>query len=62
LITVGMSKEFLDQNFTSCRVVAHVTNRYGVSNEETQFHPDIYVCSGLKQSWPDFWKDFQYYG
>jgi 4-amino-4-deoxy-L-arabinose transferase-like glycosyltransferase len=62
LITVGMSKEFLDENFASCRVVAHVTNRYGVSNEETQFHPNIYVCSGLKQSWPDFWKDFQYYG
>ncbi len=30
------------------------SNQYRVENEETQAHPEIYVCRGLKQSWPEF--------
>jgi hypothetical protein len=33
-----------------------------VLNEETKDHPDIFICRGLKQSWPEFWKSFRYYG
>jgi Dolichyl-phosphate-mannose-protein mannosyltransferase len=62
LIVVGLSRGFLDRNFTSCQLVGHTPNPYGVENEETRDHPDLYVCRGLHQSWPDFWKDFQYYG
>jgi len=62
LIVVGISQKFLDANFSSCELAGHTWNRYGVENEETKDHPDIYVCRGLKQSWPEFWKDFQYYG
>jgi hypothetical protein len=62
LIVVGLSRRFLDENFTACEVAGHTWNRYGVENEETKDQPDIYVCRGLKQSWPEFWKDFQYYG
>jgi len=59
---VGLSSRFLQRNFTSCELVAHTWNRYGVENEETQDHPDIFVCRGLRQTWPEFWSDFQYYG
>ncbi len=62
LIVVGISSDFLQRNFESCQLAAHVWNRYGVQNEETKDHPDIYVCRGLRQSWPAFWKDFRYYG
>lgn len=62
LIVVGLSRKFLDENFASCELAGHAWNPYGVPNEETQDHPDIYVCRGLKKTWPDFWKDFQYYG
>lgn len=62
LIVVGLSRKYLDRNFEACQLAAHVWNRYGVQNEETKDHPDIYVCRGLRQSWPDFWKDFRYYG
>jgi hypothetical protein len=62
LIAVGIPRHFLDENFTSCQLVAHVWNRYGIENEETRDHPDLYVCRGLKKSWPVFWRDFQYYG
>ncbi len=62
LIVVGLSRKFLDRNFETCQLAAHVWNRYGVENEETKDHPDIYVCRGLRQSWPEFWTDFRYYG
>ncbi len=62
LIVVGLSQGFLERQFASCQLAAHVWNHYGVQNEETRDHPDIYVCRGLKQSWPEFWKSFRYYG
>ena len=33
-----------------------------VRNEETEEHPEIFAFRGLKQSWPDFWRNFHYYG
>jgi hypothetical protein len=62
LIVLGLSHDFLAQNFASCQVAGHTPNPYSVENEETSDHPDIYVCRGLRQSWPEFWKDFRYYG
>jgi hypothetical protein len=62
LIVLGFSKRFLDANFSSCQLAAHSWNRYGVENEETHDHPDMFVCRGMRQSWPEFWSDFQYYG
>lgn len=62
LIVLGISRGFLERNFASCQIAGHTPNPYGVENEETRDHPDIYVCRGLRQSWPDFWRDFQYYG
>jgi len=62
LIVLGISRGFLDHNFASCELAGHTPNPYGIENEETSDHPDIYVCRGLRQSWPEFWSDFQYYG
>jgi len=63
LILVGISRRFMDLHFTGCQLAGHTWNRYGVKNEETQDHPDIFVCRGLlDQSWPEFWKNFQYFG
>lgn len=62
LIVVGASRGYVDRKFTDCRLAAHTWNRYHVPNEETQSHPDIFVCHGLlHQSWPEFWKSFQYF-
>ena len=62
VIVIGLSKQFLQTRFDSCEVVAHTWNRFGVSNEETVQHPDIFVCRGLRQGWSEFWKQFRYYG
>jgi 4-amino-4-deoxy-L-arabinose transferase-like glycosyltransferase len=62
LIVLGLSHGFLERHFSSCELAGHVSNPYGIENEETSDHPDIYVCRGLRQSWPDFWDNFRYYG
>ena len=62
LIVIGLSRKFLQENFASCELAGHTGNRYGVPNEETEDHPDIYVCRNLKKSWPELWKNFQYFG
>jgi len=62
LIVIGISRGYLEQNFASCEVAGHTWNRYGVLNEETEDHPDIYVCRGLKKTWPEFWKQSRHFG
>ena len=62
LIVVGLSREFVEEHFASCRLAGHTWNRYGISNEETEDHPDIFVCGPPKAGWPAFWSDFRYYG
>jgi 4-amino-4-deoxy-L-arabinose transferase-like glycosyltransferase len=62
LIVVGLPRSFLERYFESCELAGHVTNRFGVLNEETREHPDIFVCRRLRQPWPEFWKQFRYYG
>lgn len=62
LIILGVSEHWAEENFTGCRIAARSWNRYGLINEQTGDHPDIFVCGPPHQSWPDFWKGFRYYG
>ena len=62
LIVVGLSRHFVDEHFASCRLAGHTWNQYGIKNEETEDHPDIFVCRDLRKSWPEFWSDFRYFG
>jgi 4-amino-4-deoxy-L-arabinose transferase-like glycosyltransferase len=61
-IVVGFSREFVEAYFSSCAVAAQSRNRFGVANEETKDHPEIFLCRGFRKSWPEFWKTFQRYG
>jgi hypothetical protein len=61
LIVLGFSKEGADKKFTSCRLAGHNGNSEGVENEESKNHPDIFVCGGPRDSWPEFWmKDHRF--
>ena len=62
LIVVGLSIEYMESTFGSCRLAGHNGNPYGIKNEESEDHPDIYVCGPPRQPWPQFWIDFQSYG
>jgi hypothetical protein len=62
LIVVGVSREDVDQIFTGCRLAGHNGNSEGVKNEESQYHPDIFVCASPRLPWPEFWKKYQSFG
>jgi hypothetical protein len=62
LIVLGMDTDDANDLFESCQVAGHTRNNYNVLNEETKDHPDILVCRNLRYAWPEFWKQFRYYG
>lgn len=62
VIVIGLSRHRMEEVFGPCRLAGHTWNPYGVKNEETDDHPDIYVCGPPILGWPAFWADFRYYG
>jgi len=60
LMVVGFPSAYLALHFASCKLVARVQNRYGVANMETR-SPGIFVCQGLRESWPEFWRELPRY-
>ncbi len=62
VILVGSSRAAAERLARNIELAGHVTNPYGVQNEETRDHPDIFVCRDFKKSWPDFWRGFQHFG
>jgi len=62
LIVLGLGQRYVDETFTSCRLAGHNGNPYGVQNEESQVHPDIFVCRGPRLPWPEFWKQYRSFG
>lgn len=55
VIVVGGSREGLEERFASVELAGHITNRYGVENEETTRHRDLFVCRNLREPWADVW-------
>ena len=63
VLTVGFGREFLEQNFTGCRLAGHTETPLGVHNGESQYgSPDIYLCGRPRAGWPAFWSRFQRFG
>lgn len=62
LIVVGRSREDVDRMFDGCRPAGHNGNSDGIKNEESLFHPDIFVCGNPKLPWREFWKKYQSFG
>jgi len=62
VIVLGQTHEFLNEYFTACRLAGHVWNQYSLVNDEVRWHRDIFVCGQPKLGWPEFWKNFQYFG
>ena len=55
LIVIGFDKDEADQAFASCRLAGHNGNPYGIHNEESDYHPEIFVCGPPRKPWPEFW-------
>jgi len=62
LIVLGLSAKQANDIFTGCRLAGHNGNSEGVRNEESQDHPDIFVCGPPREPWPELWKKHQDFG
>ena len=62
IIALGITKEQADSIFTGCRLAGHNGNSEGIENEESRFHPDIFVCGPPREPWPVLWKQHQDFG
>ncbi len=62
LIVLGLSAEQANAIFTGCRLAGHNGNAEGVRNEESQDHPDIFVCGPPRKPWADLWKEHRDFG
>ncbi|MGO9936157.1 MAG: glycosyltransferase family 39 protein [Terracidiphilus sp.] len=62
LIVLGISRENAESIFTNCRWAGHNGNSEGVRNEESQYHPDIFVCGPPRLSWPELWNEHRDFG
>jgi hypothetical protein len=55
-------RDFLPDVLQSWDLAGQVTNTYGVENEETRFHPEVFLCRGMRKPWPEIWSDLQSLG
>ena len=62
VIAVGFKQSDLDRIFASCEVAAQLSNPYGIVNDSIGDRAQVYVCRSIRQPWPEFWKNFLYYG
>jgi hypothetical protein len=63
LIVVGWDdQKDVDESFTGCHLAGHNGNSLGIQNEESKYHPDIFVCGGPKDGWLKYWKEHQRFG
>jgi hypothetical protein len=56
LIVLGSSPERANELFVDCRLAGHTANALGVLNEESRYHPDIFVCGPTRKRWGELWK------
>jgi hypothetical protein len=62
LLVVGATRPDLEKAFASVQLAGHITNTAGVSNEETERHPDIFVCRQLRQPLAKVWPRLRSFG
>ena len=62
LIVLGLTERQADSVFTGCRWAGHNGNSDGIKNEESQYHPDIFVCGPPREPWPVLWQEHKDFG
>ncbi len=61
-IVIGLGPKTANSIFAGCRLAGHNGNSLGVKNEESQDHPDIFVCGPPRLPWAEIWRRHQNFG
>jgi hypothetical protein len=62
LIVVGSQREDVERSCNSVTLVGHNPRTLGVENEETERHPDYFICRGLKVPLETLWPKLKSFG
>ena len=62
VIVIGQDRDDANDIFRDCKLAGHNGNRYGINNEESEDHPNIFVCGAPKDGWAEFWRKNQWFG
>ncbi|MDP9194103.1 MAG: glycosyltransferase family 39 protein [Acidobacteriota bacterium] len=62
LIVVGADREDVEEACASVVLAGHITNKAGVRNEETERHPDIFLCREMRQPIEKMWPRLRSFG
>ena len=61
VIALGFDRAMLERHFAEVNLAGRIPNPYGLENEESE-RPEIYVCRGLREPWPQFWRRLRSFG
>jgi hypothetical protein len=59
VIVVGLRPDFVSAHFANCASAGMISNRFGVVNEETGYDIYLWVCRGIREPWPVFWRNIR---
>ncbi len=62
IIALGLQPDEANRIFTNCRLAGHNANSQGIRNEESQYHPDIFVCGPPRMPWAQLWQEYKNFG
>ena len=62
VIVLGAERAQLARMFDSVELAGHVTNRFGIRNEEATEHPDVYICRNIHIPWRQLWPRIRGFG
>ncbi len=62
LIVVGAQRKDLDRPCTTVELAGHTGNDAHVENEETKWHPDIFICRGVREPLDRLWPKLREFG
>ncbi len=62
IIALGLRAEQANAIFTNCRLAGHNGNSLGIRNEESMYHPDIFVCGPPRKPWSVLWQEHRDFG
>jgi hypothetical protein len=62
LIVVGSRRQDMEKYCTSHELAGHTGNDAHVANEETERHPDIFICRGVRKPLDEIWPRLRDFG
>lgn len=62
LIVVGAERKDLDKPCTTVELAGHTGNAAHIDNEETKWHPDIFICRGVRKPLDELWPTLVEFG